>query len=132
MNRPILGAMPASDIFLVTSGALNMPTAEFYGPTQNASVAFPGPMNSNRQYQSATLFQDGTILIAGDRDNLGNDLASAEIYDPSSNSFSGRPARAASTIRRRHSAGYGGGVFDIALLLVSRPTHFTKPGQLQS
>ena len=80
-------ALPASDVFLVTGGALNMPTAELYDPTQKAIVAFPGPMNSNRQYQSATVLQDGTILIAGGWDTLGVDQATAEIYDPAKQTF---------------------------------------------
>src|SRR5208282_2318458 len=47
------------------------------------------------------------------------------------NSFSGRPARASSTIRRRYSAGYGVWVFGIVLLPAFPPqTHSTKPGQL--
>ncbi|MGO9606876.1 MAG: hypothetical protein ACLQAT_26380, partial [Candidatus Binataceae bacterium] len=43
------------------------------------------------------------------------------------------PARTCSTIRRRYSAGYGGRVFGIVLLLLlSSPTPSTKPGQLQA
>ncbi len=80
-------ALPAADVFLITGGALNMPTAELYDSTSKSIVAFPGPMNSNRQYQSATVLQDGSILIAGGRDTLGVDQATAEIYDPVKQTF---------------------------------------------
>ncbi len=64
-----------------------MPTAELYDSAANAIVAWPGPMNSNRQYHSATALGDGTILLAGGWDTSGTDLATAEIYDPKARTF---------------------------------------------
>ncbi len=76
-------AIPAPDVFLITGGGLNMPTAELYDPVRGE--LFPGPhsnMNSNRQYHSATVLKDGTILLVGGLDTAANDQATAEIFDP--------------------------------------------------
>lgn len=62
---PEAAGLSATEAFLVTGGAVNMPTAELYDSAANAIVAWPGPMNSNRQYHSATALGDGTILLAG-------------------------------------------------------------------
>ncbi len=79
--------LSAKEVFLVTGGAVNMPTAELYDSATNAIVAWPGPMNSNRQYHSATALGDGTILLAGGWNNSGTDLSTAEIYDPKAQTF---------------------------------------------
>ena len=79
--------LPATAALLVTGGAVNMPTAELYDSTSNAITAWPGPMNSNRQYHSATVLADGTILLAGGLDTSGTDLATAEIFDPKAQTF---------------------------------------------
>jgi large repetitive protein len=84
---PEAAGLSATDAFLVTGGAVNMPTAELYDSATNAIVAWPGPMNSNRQYHSATALGDGTILLAGGWDTSGTDLATAEIYDPKAQTF---------------------------------------------
>jgi hypothetical protein len=46
-------------------------------------------MISPRLYHTATLLNDGRVLIAGGLDNQGNVLSSVEIWDPAANSGAG-------------------------------------------
>ena len=46
-------------------------------------------MVSPRIYETATLLNDGRVLIAGGMDNNGNVLSSMEIWDPTYNNYSG-------------------------------------------
>lgn len=47
-----------------------------------------GSMASARGSQTATLLNNGKVLVAGGADSSGNAIATAEIYDPSNGSFS--------------------------------------------
>jgi Galactose oxidase, central domain len=83
---------------LITGGSGNT-TAELYNPSsRNFSLTTPptelhpqglpiGAMNAIRFHATATVLQDGTVLIAGGDigDNAG--LTSAEIYNPATGSF---------------------------------------------
>ncbi len=103
LRGPAASAVQPPDVFLVTGGAINMPTAELYDPATNSIVAFPGPMNSSRQYQSASVLKDGTILLTGGWNTSGVDQATAEIYNPSSQTFTptkGNLNTAATTTRQ--------------------------------
>lgn len=83
---------------LVTGGRdaqanfFGLASAEIFDPLANQRVgAFTpiGNMNSARFVHTATLLPNGTVLIAGGF-NAGNEslsVTSAEIYDPSANSF---------------------------------------------
>lgn len=82
--------------------------AELYDPVANA-FANTGSMSVGRTLHTATLLADGRVLIAGGATNMGSGvntaavaLASAEIYDPETGTFSaaGRMAGA----RRGHTA----------------------------
>ena len=48
----------------------------------SGSFAPVGPMNSPRNDQTAILLPDGTVLIAGGTSDLGNAIASAELFLP--------------------------------------------------
>ena len=56
--------------------------AELFDPSSGWSAT--GRMIEARSYATATLLQDGTVLVAGGRTRpvLGSALASAELYDP--------------------------------------------------
>lgn len=69
-----------------------VPTAELYDP-QTGKFSDAGKLGSQRGYGStATLLVDGKVLLAGGGHFSGCDgscsLASAELYDPATNSFS--------------------------------------------
>ncbi len=55
-----------------------------------------GDMGTARFYQTATLLQDGTVLVAGGHGDAGY-LSSAEVYDPASGNWS--PTGAMTTVR---------------------------------
>jgi hypothetical protein len=65
-------------------------TAELYDPATGTWTA-TGSMITPRWYHTATLLRDGTVLVAGGSAVQGGDsplaLASAEVYDPSSRSW---------------------------------------------
>jgi hypothetical protein len=63
------------------------PAITGYGIGPNAWTP-AGPMSSAREDFSATLLPDGRVLMAGGQTIVGNSLASAELYDPATRSFS--------------------------------------------
>ena len=80
---------------LVAGGSANnadtsiLSSAELYDPT-TGTWTLDTPMYNARMYHTATLLQDGTVLVAGGYD--GNSvLTSAEIYNPAPSKPSNRP-----------------------------------------
>src|SRR2546422_3076259 len=82
---------------LITGGAPNSEgigsspaSAELYDPSTGTFTA-TGEMTEARSYHTATLLRNGQVLIAGGfqvlAGNASRFLASAELYDPSSGSF---------------------------------------------
>jgi hypothetical protein len=65
--------------------------AELYDPATDTFTATTGSMLTARFLHTATLLNDGTVLITGGLDPAGavsgTSVASAEIYDPATNSF---------------------------------------------
>jgi hypothetical protein len=69
---------------------------------QNSATAAAGPMGTARMEHTATLLQDGRVLIAGGQTNADVALPTTEIYDPATQSFS--PAGNMTTARVGHTA----------------------------
>lgn len=66
-------------------------TAEVYDPATQTFAATTGNLSNARAYHTATLLNDGTVLVTGGLDPVGDPIgtpvASAEIYDPATGSF---------------------------------------------
>ena len=72
---------------LIAGGSANA-SAELYDPTAGISTA-TGNMTTSRFYHTATLLPNGKVLIAGGNANNSTPFgsASAELYDPSTGTF---------------------------------------------
>ena len=60
--------------------------SELYDPTAGTFVS-SGTLNTPRDTHTATLLNDGTVLIVGGFDSNSNILSSAELYDPAAGTF---------------------------------------------
>jgi hypothetical protein len=83
--------------------------AEVYDPSTGSSSPTAGEMTVARAFHTATRLSDGRVLIAGGHNgNFYNSaMASAEIYDPASGSFS--PTGSMITARQDAAAADAGG-----------------------
>jgi len=83
----------------------SLATAELYDPQSN-SWTLAASMHTPRSYHTATLLPDGRVLVVGgieaSNDVTGTVLASAELYDPLTNSWT--PAAPLPVARARHAA----------------------------
>jgi len=65
-----------------------LPTAELYDPAAGV-FTLTGSMSVKRVAHTATLLPDGTVLIAGGTDRNGTTYDTAEIFNPSTGTFTG-------------------------------------------
>lgn len=70
----------------VYSGYDVIPNAELYNPI-SGTFAYTGNPNTARDGYTATLLNDGMVLLAGGYDRNFNNLSSAELYDPTAGAF---------------------------------------------
>ncbi len=57
------------------------------GLTVTAGFASTGSLNTGRAFHTATMLNNGMVLIVGGNDSNGNPLASAELYNPATGTF---------------------------------------------
>jgi hypothetical protein len=91
MAAPLLGgrvlvAGGQAELFGLTA---RLSSALVFNPGTNSfSSAGVGSMSTARAFGAAAPLPDGRVLVAGGEDSNGDELASAEIFDPASNAFS--------------------------------------------
>jgi len=62
--------------------------AELYDPTSGSFLRTLGDMATARQWHTASLLKDGTVLVAGGMvDNAGTATATVELFDPTTEMF---------------------------------------------
>jgi hypothetical protein len=94
---------------LICGGTVNgdvggvLSSTEIYDPGSHSFTA-TGSMTAAREGATATLLDDGRVLVAGGVQNIGfrSELASAEIYDPARGTFT--PTAPMHTPREGHTA----------------------------
>jgi len=89
---------PGLTTIQASSGAVSASTTL----TVTAGFVFTGSLNTGRVAATATLLNNGMVLLAGGSDSSGNSLASAELYDPATRTFS--PTGNLGTARFGHTA----------------------------
>ncbi len=89
--------------------ALGHTTDSDNAPLVSWSWRTTGRLNTARDYHTATLLQNGMVLVAGGHDSHSNRLASAELYDPASRTWTatgslntGRDYHTATLLPKRH------------------------------
>ncbi len=77
------GALGSAEVFDAQPVVVFTPA---FDPETGTFTVLPENLNTPRWDHTATLLPDGRILIAGGRDATGA-LASAELFDPATESF---------------------------------------------
>ena len=139
---------------LITGGRQKQPNgmtmlrsqaAEIYNP-DGGTFAPTGSMADPRAGHTATLLRDGRVLVVGgiDASDGIDNLATAELYDPASGTFTrtgslaqGRAHHTATLLRDGRvlvAGGYGGGTLSLSSAEIYDPTtgRFTATGSMTS
>lgn len=80
------GAFPVT-VMVQDSAGQNAPPEDFAVQVTSHGFAMTGNMNSGRISHTATLLNDGTVLIVGGQNTTGTPVANSELYTPSSGTF---------------------------------------------
>src|SRR6185436_11515562 len=78
-------------------------TAEIYDPGTNTWTTV-APMAIARTAPTATVLQNGKVLVTGGVTNTGTPLASAELYNPATNTWSAAGTMTGLVGREFHTA----------------------------
>jgi len=84
------------------TGAVGLSSAEIYRRHLRVFETVPGGMSGARAFHTATRLLDGRVLVAGGVDGAGTPTATAELYDPATNSFASTASMASP--RTAHTA----------------------------
>ena len=97
--------LPGGTVFIAGGGTLSgLNTAELYDPAAGTFTYTTGTMTTERSQHTATLLSDGTVLLTGGfrSSSATGHLASAEVYDPTTEAFS--PTGSMTARRALHTA----------------------------
>ncbi len=83
----ITGGVGATTAMAVRPSLAVVPSAEIYDPATGTFSATVGFMSDYRSSHTATLLQNGKVLIAGGKSSDGQSIGTAEIYDPAADAF---------------------------------------------
>jgi len=91
---PIATLLGSGKVLIVggkSGPGVELATAEVFDPATETFAATSGNMSDGRAFGTATLLKDGTVLVTGGLDPAGDGpgtpIATAEIYDPATDSF---------------------------------------------
>src|SRR5215472_18769585 len=88
---------------IVISGAVIFPNFGFESRSfAVGAFSTNGPMHIPRYFHTATVLQNGTVLVAGGDNDTSGPLSSAEIYDPSTGTWTNTGSM--SSVREHHTA----------------------------
>jgi hypothetical protein len=92
------GVGPGPTTIQASAGGINGSTTL----TVTAGFVWTGSLNTARSAHTATLLNNGQVLIAGGIGSDGNSLGDAEVYDPAAGTFT--PTGKLNTLRAWHTA----------------------------
>jgi Kelch motif len=108
-------------------------SAELFNPTSDTFTALPASGNTELQTARAgavaATLPDGQVLIAGGGDNSGNAFQSAELFDPTSDTFSALPASGTTELQTARAEAVAAPLPDGQVLITGG---FNPAGMLQS
>jgi Kelch motif len=108
-------------------------SAELFNPTSDTFTALPASGNTELQTARAgavaATLPDGQVLIAGGGDSSGNAFQSAELFDPTSDTFSALPASGTTELQTARAEAVAAPLPDGQVLITGG---FNPAGMLQS
>ena len=106
-GRPAAAPLPDGRVLVVggDNGSTAVSSAEIFDPATNTfSSAGIGAMGSGRTAPIAAPLPDGRVLVAGGYSSAGPVLASAEVFNPATNTFTSAGIGSMGTARGGHAA----------------------------